>query len=198
MFGYKAITPAQASATITVVDYTALSGKTITVNGTVFTEGVEWTAETSNAVTAGNIATGVSADGWYTADDGAVVTLTADETMPGDVGNSITLATNAGAALTLSGSTLSGAPSGIVGTSGDPVVLSHISINNGGAITNLNIYDGTSNSDTLILNLTCPASISKVFKFKSRIVVPNGCYIAIESADALDLPTNVAIGYKKI
>lgn len=47
---------------ITMVDYSALEGgETITVNAQVITEGVDWDAETSNSVTATNIATALNA-----------------------------------------------------------------------------------------------------------------------------------------
>lgn len=98
----------RASATITVLDYTLLSGKTITVNGNVLTEGVGFNAVTSNNQTATNIASAIDALALVNAAAvGPLVTIHADA--PGTAANSYNLLTNADAeALTLSGSTLAG------------------------------------------------------------------------------------------
>lgn len=97
-----------AEGTITVLDYTLLAGKTITVNAVTITEGVEWTAATSNNATATSIASAVDAIAAVNAAaSGAVVTIKADAV--GTAGNSRNLLTNASAsALTLSGATLTG------------------------------------------------------------------------------------------
>lgn len=56
---------ATQSATITIVDYTGLSGDTVTINVngtvTVLTEGVDWTAATSNNATAASLETAIEA-----------------------------------------------------------------------------------------------------------------------------------------
>ena len=72
-------------AVVTVLDYTGLSGETITIsiNGvvTVITEGVDYSAVTSNAVTAANIATAMDAVVGINATSSAgVVTLLAQDT----------------------------------------------------------------------------------------------------------------------
>lgn len=96
-----------ASKTATVVDYTGLAGKTFTVGGTVLTEGVEWVAATSNEVTATNLAAAIHAlTNVNAAAVGAVVTITA--ATAGAAGNSITIATNGGADLTVAGGLLTG------------------------------------------------------------------------------------------
>lgn len=101
-----------AEGTITVVDYTALAGKTITVGTTVLTEGVDFTAETSNDVTATNIAAAVDALALVSAAAvGAVVTVTA--ATAGTAGNAIALATNGGADMTVSGANLEGGTAAI-------------------------------------------------------------------------------------
>lgn len=98
----------RARGTITVLDYTLLTGKTITVNATTITEGVEFTAATSNDATATSIASAVDAIALVNAAAvGAVVTIIADAS--GTTANAYALTTNAAAeALTLSGATLAG------------------------------------------------------------------------------------------
>jgi len=96
-----------AEGTYTVVDYTGLTGDTVTVNGTVLTEGVEWTAATSNNATATSLAAAINALAAVNATAlGAVVTVVA--ATPGTAGNAITLVTGGGADLTRSGATLAG------------------------------------------------------------------------------------------
>jgi hypothetical protein len=69
---------------ITVIDYTALSGKIITIQGTnitntVLTEGVDWTAATSNDATASSIQSAVDGVAGVSATvSSAVVEVTAD------------------------------------------------------------------------------------------------------------------------
>jgi hypothetical protein len=71
-------------AVITVVDFTGLSGETITISlnttSTVITEGVDYSAITSNTVTATNIANAFnSVSGVSASSSGNVVTLIADD-----------------------------------------------------------------------------------------------------------------------
>lgn len=84
----------RASATITVNDFSWNGGETITVNGTVLTEGTDFTAATSTAATALSIANAVNAKvpGISAKVAGAVVTLQALDA--GIAGNAFTLATN--------------------------------------------------------------------------------------------------------
>lgn len=96
-----------ATGIYTVIDYTALSGATVTVDGVVYTEGVEWTAATDNDTTATSLASAI--DGGANvgaAAVGAVITVTAST--PGLAGNSITTVTSDAVNLTVSGATLSG------------------------------------------------------------------------------------------
>ena len=73
----------------TVTDYTALSGDNVVINGTDITnstlkEGVDWTAATSNDVTATNLALALNGvDGVTATATGAVVTLLIDTGAPG-------------------------------------------------------------------------------------------------------------------
>lgn len=48
-------------ATVTITDYTELAGASVTVDGTTKTEGVDWTAATSNSATGGSLASALSA-----------------------------------------------------------------------------------------------------------------------------------------
>lgn len=48
-----------SSGSATVVDYTALAGDSLIINGISVTEGIDWTAATSNAATAASLRTGV-------------------------------------------------------------------------------------------------------------------------------------------
>ena len=107
---YTKLILAAAKGTVTVVDYTALAGKVLTVNGIALTEGVEWTAATSNVATATSLAGAITTATATTLSTGsaigAVVTVTANTS--GAVGNNITLVTNDAVHLTVSGATLSG------------------------------------------------------------------------------------------
>jgi hypothetical protein len=68
----------------TIVDYTALSGVTVTINGTnitntTLTEGVDWTAATSNTATATSLASAINGvSGVSSSASVAVVTVLAD------------------------------------------------------------------------------------------------------------------------
>lgn len=96
-----------SSGTVTIVDFNAISGATITVDGNALVEGVDWDAVTDNQTTAGNLATAI--DGLTNVgatSNGAVVTITATAT--GTAGDAITLATSHPANAAISGATLSG------------------------------------------------------------------------------------------
>lgn len=110
----------RASGTITIVDYTLLSGKTFTVGVDTLTEGSDFNAATSNDATATALATAIDAIASVGASaNGAVVTVTADA--PGTAGNSKALSTNADAeAATVSGATLTG---GVAATYTDPFLV---------------------------------------------------------------------------
>jgi len=95
-----------ASGTLTIVSYAGLTGNTVTFNGTVLTEGVEWTAATSNNATATSLAAAINALAGFSATAlGAVVTVVADEA--GEAGN-VAMSQNGGGDMTLSGATLTG------------------------------------------------------------------------------------------
>lgn len=66
-------------ATVTITDYTELAGASVTVNGVTKTEGVDWTAATSNSATGGSLATALGAISGVTAVNAAgVVTVRAN------------------------------------------------------------------------------------------------------------------------
>lgn len=66
-------------ATVTITDYTELAGASVTVNGVTKTEGVDWTAATSNSATGGSLATALGAISGVTAVNTAgVVTVRAN------------------------------------------------------------------------------------------------------------------------
>lgn len=116
----NSLTLSRAGAgSMTVSGATFTGGKnaeTITVNGTVLTANVDFTAETSNDATATNLAVAVAALANITAAAvGAVVTVTADN--EGTAGNAYTLATSNVAAATVAGATLTG------GVNGDTVIV---------------------------------------------------------------------------
>jgi hypothetical protein len=97
---------------ITVVDYTGLSGDTITIEGTnitntTLTEGVNFNAVTSNEVTASNIQSAVDAIAGVNATVlGAIVTVVADNaTTEADI---TTMSTTAGADMTATAQSLDG------------------------------------------------------------------------------------------
>ena len=97
----------KAQGTATVVDYAELSGKKLTVGGVELTEGVDWTAATSNDATATSLASAVDAlpnvTASATTNEVNIVAATG-----GTAGNSITLVSDGGSDLTVSGATLTG------------------------------------------------------------------------------------------
>ena len=198
MVGSQTIVPTQATGTITVVDYSTLSGRTVTLNGTTVTEGVDWTAAVSNDATAASLSTALeeAADQFHTV-TGSVITITAE--VVGVTGNTLGMSTNGAAAITLSGSTLAGGSSGIVGTSGRATQL-YGTVILGPTATGgtLNFYDGTSTSGTLVLSLTYAAAVSRKFSFKKGIIFKEGCFVDILLDDAQNVPSVLQISYSHI
>lgn len=97
---YAELIGVKAASTITITAFASLAGKTVTIGAEVLTEGVDFTAETSNDVTATNLAAAI--DGLAevaAAAVGAVVTVTAAAF--GVAGNAIGMSTNAAAGITL-------------------------------------------------------------------------------------------------
>lgn len=99
----------KATGQINITNFAALAGKTITVDDTTITEGVDFDAEVSNEKTAQNIATALAAETAVEASvntGSAVVVILAASI--GTAGNSIALETNAASGIALSGATLAG------------------------------------------------------------------------------------------
>lgn len=100
-----------ASATITVVDYSIIdAGDKVTINGVdVVAGGTDFTAATSNTVTAANIATAINGKVPGVRAIAAAGVVTVYATDGGSGGNAITLTTNADVGeMTVSGATFSG------------------------------------------------------------------------------------------
>lgn len=97
----------RASATVSIDDYTLLSGKTFTIDGNVLTEGVDWIAGTDNDTTASSLASAIDGVVGFTASaSGSTITIYYET--PGTTGNSKAISTDTTSGMTLSGSTLSG------------------------------------------------------------------------------------------
>ena len=96
-----------ATGTIQIVDYTALSGVTVNVNGTDLVEGVDWTAATSNDATATSLATAIDLISGVGA-SATTDTVTVTASVAGTAGNSIVMTTTDAVNTVLSGATLSG------------------------------------------------------------------------------------------
>ena len=92
-----------AQGWITVTDWNGLDGgKTVTVGATTLTEASEFTAETDNATTAGNLATAIDGISGVSAEAvGNVVIITLDAA--GAAGNTTVLTTNATSGVELTG-----------------------------------------------------------------------------------------------
>lgn len=101
-----------ATSTVTITDYTQASGWGVTIDDQTLTEGVDWTAATSDEATAQSFADAVNNNITLqeivsATVDGAVVTLTV--TQEGPSGNDIVVSTTATGGLTVSGNTAGGA-----------------------------------------------------------------------------------------
>lgn len=98
----------RARGTITILDYTLMAGKTVTVNANVLTEGSSFNRGASNNACATALAAAINALSNVDATaSGNVVTIVANAS--GTTPNAYNLLTNGAAgALTLSGATLSG------------------------------------------------------------------------------------------
>lgn len=101
-----------ATGSLTVVNYSGLAGDTCTLDATVLTEGVEWTAATDNDTTAASIASAINTAsiGFTATAVGAVVNIVADSA--GSAGN-VALASSDLTNLSRSGATLTGGTDGI-------------------------------------------------------------------------------------
>jgi hypothetical protein len=167
---------------------------TVTVNGTAVTESAEWNAETNDNTTATNLAAAIEAlDNVSATAATNVVTVKADGTGLG--GNAYTLASSTGTDLALSGSVLSGGNAGIVGTSGSVIAIYGINVQAGANTCNVDVYDGTTTAGTLVLRLSCTASVTNSFDFPDGIVLPSGCFINFTLTAPANPPTACTVRY---
>lgn len=78
---YAAGWAASGYATVEIVDYSALTGDSVTVNGTAKTAGADWTAATSNEDTADSLATALNAISGVSAFAVGAVVFVYDDTL---------------------------------------------------------------------------------------------------------------------
>lgn len=201
MAGTKTIVPGRGTATITVSDYANLgAGATVTVNGIVLTMGAEWSNATGNNATAASIAGAINtatATTLCTAAAVATNVVTISANTIGSAGD-VSLATSDAVRLLKSGTALTGGNSGIVGTSGATQVIYGVEVQAGADTCNIDVYNGTSASGTLVLRLSCTASVSNNFEFLGGVILPSGCFIDITVTAIANPPTAVTITYKQL
>lgn len=98
-----------ASDIITVTDYNALSGATLTIGSVVLTEGVQWTASGSNDTTGQSLADAVTGGGF--SEDylgGGSFNAMAFPAFSGAAGNGLTVSTDTPAGITVATPTMTG------------------------------------------------------------------------------------------
>ena len=108
-----------ASIAIQVTDFAQLVGTTLTVDGTVLTEGVEFTAAVDNNTTGASIASAIDALGNWTA--AGTGTVTAKWSVRGTIGNGKTVTSNALGGIDIAGTGLSGVTAS--GVNGDEITV---------------------------------------------------------------------------
>jgi hypothetical protein len=173
------------------------NASTITINGDLFTESAEYTAETSNDVTAQNIDTAVTAaTGIDTTCTGNVVTIKAN--LLGSTGNAIPVLSSDAVRLALSGPTLTGGSSGIIGTSGSPEAIFALNVLASTSACTANLYNGTTNADTLVMTVDCAKNARTITKFKNGVVFPSGLFIDLTLEDVDAAPTELIVSCEKI
>lgn len=94
-----------ATATVTVVDFSTLTGAILEIGGDSLTEGAEWNASVDEATTAASIKTAIEALGYTVAINGNELTITAKTI--GSAGNATTLSSD-NTDLQVSGATFTG------------------------------------------------------------------------------------------
>lgn len=108
-----------ASIAMSIVDYTQLVGTTITIDGVVLTEGVDFTAAVDNNTTGTSLAAAIDALPNWTASGPGLVTAT--WVARGIVGNGKSVVSNAPGGIDIAGTGLSGVSSG--GVNGDTIAV---------------------------------------------------------------------------
>ncbi len=173
-----------ATGTVTILDYTALSGlgSEVLVNTWPYVEGVTWNAATSNAATATSLAAAITND---TADNlctalavGAVVTITANTV--GAAGNSFPLALqDVAGAVTISGNTLSGGADTNGLLSAAPIRLKSVTVKSTGTNIGVNVRNGSTSSGTEYDLVTGTTTKTVVRNYKKGMTLPSGCYLTL-------------------
>ncbi len=191
------VVPTQAFATVTVVDYTHLSGAVLTVGGTALTEGVDWDAATDNSTTAASLASAVGnlPNSFTVGTVGGVITAT--EVNVGTPVPATTLATSNAVYLTISGPSFGGGTLGVVGTTGRAKTLYGLSVAMSSAAAQLNIYDGAT-ANGIVLGYYPMAAQNINIDFGQGIVFKNGMVVEIIPDDPSHLPTQVSLRFTEI
>lgn len=188
--GFASLKGTSATGTITIVDYTGLTGSTVTVAGQTVTEGVEWFAGTDNDTTAGTLMDAINTacdtvilvTGGYT---GSVLTLTVIAT--GVAGNSHGIAKSASDSyITISGSTFSGGLNGATLT-----VAGHPLVESVDWIAEVNDYTTAAHLSTVINALS---EVDTVYSFTDGVLIvaatPGiaGNSITLATSDPVNMP----------
>lgn len=161
-----------ASGTVTVVDYTALSGATLTVGATVLTEGVEWTAATDNDTTAASLESAIEA----VTNINASVTnneITVTYATVGTVGNAVALVSSEPVDLTVSAATLTGGVDSDINDDDDEITI---------------VDHGYEDGDSVVLNVvtgTAPTGLSDDTEYFVIVIDENTIQLASSYANAI-------------
>lgn len=173
---------------IDVVDWTALAGKTVTVDGTALVEGVDWTAGTDNNTTGTSLAAAIDGlAGWGAVGPGHVVATAATR---GTASNGLAITTDAIAGLDINGAGVAGSVSA-GGVTGDRVAVdgsfNTCVVGTPGANEFATIADLTSLIDALgTVSATDDGSTVTVVA-ASRGAAGNALTIALDGANAGDM-----------
>lgn len=137
---YSALPGVAASGTIEVLDYLGIgAGDSVTVDGVAYIEGTDFDAETSNEVTATNLAAAINAGAQAASAVGALITVTAAAV--GVAGNAIGMSSDVPIYFEFSDDTLAGGVDAATVTVGTDDLVANVDFNTGtdneAAATNL-------------------------------------------------------------
>ncbi len=172
-----------ATGTFQVVDYTALAGAIVTVNGFPLTEGIDWAAMTSNAATATDLAFAITAASAVNTLStavavGGLITITANT--PGVGGNSIALTTTDAVNLPRSGATLTGGAEAFV-TPGiafsGPGRVKTIIVQATGSAISCPVLNGLTSGGTEYDLVSGVSGQSVARTYKTGLMLPTGCFL---------------------
>jgi len=189
---YTKLSLASAKGTATVVDYTMLAGAVLTIHGHALTEGVEWTAATSNSATATSLASAITTATATTLSTGsalgAVVTITANTA--GAVGNTITLTTSDAVHLPVSGATLTGGQNNAI------LTVNGISLTQGTQWTAATNNNATATSlanaitTATATTLSTGSAVGNVITVTANAAGPSGDNITLTTSNSTYLPVS--------